>query len=144
MAMSQAVEPLWVETMPRPVRRMVEQIPKDEVLSGAGLRAARDSLGLSAKDLANAVGASVRMVQIWETQDHVPAWVYGEILFLFEVTDQWVERLRQTSGTVAIHRDGWRIVEDNRILPENWWRVIVGRVIGNDGAGDVQWDMSDK
>lgn len=142
MDSSRDIGPLWVEVMPRPVRRMVEENPEHEVLSGAGLRAARDSLGLSAKDLAHALGASPRMVQIWETQDSVPAWVYGEILFLYEVTDQWMRTLSGASHPITIRRDGWRIVEDNRILPESWWRAAVGRVLGKDGALDVQWDTT--
>lgn len=144
MSSGQVAEPRWVAEMPRPVRRMVEQLPTRDPLTGAGLRAARDSLGLSAKDLAHALGASLRMVQIWETQDHIPAWVHGEIIFLFEITGHWIKTLSNVTGPISIHRDGWRIVEDDRIMPENWWRTIVGRAIDGNAALDVRWGMSTK
>lgn len=137
-------EPQWVDTMPRPARRMVEQPPVQDSLTGAGLRAVRDSMGLSAKDLAHALGASLRMVQIWETQDQIPAWVTGEVEFLIHVTEQWARGVASASGPISIHRDGWRIVEDDRIMPENWWRTIVGRAIGEGLGAQVQWDMTGK
>lgn len=137
-------EPQWVETIPQPVRRMVEPPSEYDPLTGAGLRAIRDSLALSAKDLAHALGASLRMVQMWETQDQVPAWAVGEVGFLLQVTDQWIEELAGAVGAVSIRRDGWRIVEDNRIMPESWWRGVVGRVIGNGSALQVRWGMPGK
>ncbi|MGP6175462.1 helix-turn-helix domain-containing protein [Corynebacterium sp. A21] len=144
MSSGQVIEPDWVTEMPRPVRRMVEQIPSRDPLTGAGLRAARDSLGLSAKDLAHALGASLRMVQIWETQDHIPSWVHGEVVFLVETTDLWIKTLAGTTGPVSIHREGWRLVEDDRIMPESWWRTVVGRALDGNIALDVRWGMPTK
>lgn len=137
-------EPRWVETMPRPVRRMVEPPSQYSPLTGAGLRAIRESLGMSAKDLANALGASLRMVQMWEGQEQVPAWAVGEVQFLIQVTEQWTKELASAAGAVSIRRDGWRIVEDDRIMPEGWWRATVGRVLGEGSALQVRWNMPEK
>lgn len=95
--------------------------------SGRALRCIRESLGLSARDFATFMNASHRTVQRWEADDLIPGVAESALLKLIEITELWEQELTE-AHQVAIYRSGYREV-DGFVLPESWWRALVGRVL---------------
>lgn len=97
-------------------------------ISGARLRAVRDHLGMSDAQAATVLGISRRTLIRWEASDEIPAAGARRLAYLVRLTEEVVEHLSARGGQVAIRRDGWRDIGGHTVLPESWWRTVVGRV----------------
>lgn len=107
---------------------MWEHNPEHEPRSGAALRVTREALGLSAADLARALGVGLRAVQYWEADSSMPGFAESALRRLIDHTNLWLSAAEE-AGQIGIHRSGYRVV-DHFVLPERWWHVIVGRALG--------------
>lgn len=110
----------------------------DSEISGAELRVAREALGMSAKDLAHWLGVGARSVQRWEAQTP-PMWVDSMIALLTEESERWVDVLARHRAEVTVHHSGWRLHDDQWVLPESWWHVVVGRARRRNPTLAVEW-----
>ncbi|QMV84081.1 helix-turn-helix domain-containing protein [Corynebacterium hindlerae] len=108
-------------------RAMTDPTDADSI-TGAHLRALREAFGMSAKDLADFLACSLRVVQRWEATT-APAWAVVELDTLTNDSLAWLEKLDQHSGTVPMWRDGFHISQDGRQLPASWWRMLVGHAM---------------
>ena len=95
--------------------------------SGHALRCIREALGLSARDFALFTNVSTRTVQRWETDDLIPGIAESALLKLVEITTLCEQELGEAQQ-VTIYRSGYREV-DGFVLPESWWRALVGRAL---------------
>lgn len=102
--------------------------PEHAPRSGPALRVTREALGLSAADLARALGVGLRSVQYWEAEDRIPGFAESALRSLADHTNLWLLSTKE-AGQVGIHRKGYRVV-DRFLLPERWWHVVVGRALG--------------
>lgn len=104
-----------------------EHNPEHTPRSGPALRVTRESLGLSAADLARALGVGLTTVQFWEAKVRVPGYTESALRSLIDHTNLWLLSAKE-AGQVGIHRKGYRVV-DRFLLPESWWHVVVGRAL---------------
>lgn len=111
---------------------------RDAEISGAELRAAREALGLSALDVAHFLGVAHRTAQRWESHTP-PMWVDATLGLLDEETERWVDVLARHRAEITIYHDGWRLHDDQWVLPESWWHVVVGRARRRNPSLAVEW-----
>lgn len=97
-------------------------------LSGAEFRACREAMGLSGADVAKWLGVGLRSVRRWEASEP-PMWVAPLMDDLAAVAARWVADLAAVGaeGVAVVHHDGFRVVGPGWVVPEAWWRVVVGR-----------------
>lgn len=95
--------------------------------SGIALRLTREGLGLSGRDLAQALHVALRTAQRWETLDSIPPWVEHAVNSIGLHTAVWEAELLE-ADRVAVRRGGYRMV-GQFVLPESWWRALVGRAL---------------
>lgn len=100
-----------------------------EATTGVGARVIRESLCLSADDLALWLGVSQRTVYYWESAPIAPVWVTTALVELGELTDEWVARINAEMMVCDVYRSGCREMGGGHVLPESWWRMVVGRAM---------------
>lgn len=103
------------------LRTPIEELTE---LSGLEFGLIRESLGLSAKQLAEWLGVAKFTVLRWEALDVVPPVPTAGITKITAASDMWAHRLA-VGAEARVYQGGWRIV-DGRPLPESWWRGLVG------------------
>lgn len=107
-------------------------------LNGAELRAQREVLGLSARDLAECFGCNLRSLQRWEA-GFVPGWAVLQFMEIIEETDSWQAQLEDHSGVVMMFHEGWHITDIGKALPASWWRALVGQALLKNTMLFAEW-----
>ncbi|MEZ2122986.1 hypothetical protein [Corynebacterium sp. CCM 9203] len=110
------------------------------VMEPAELRARLDALGLSEMKAAQWLGIGDRTIRRWMagTPPRSADRFSAAIEVLMDTTDEWVDRL-STAAEVEVYHDGWRILDDGTVLPESWWRTIVGRAAHRNPQLIINW-----
>ena len=107
-------------------------------ISGAHLRVVRESLGLSGQDLATWLGVGLRTVRRWEA-GRPPAWVHSMLFLLDQETQNWADIITRHRHRATIYHDGWRLHDDQWVLPETWWHAVVARAVSRNPGIPVWW-----
>jgi transcriptional regulator with XRE-family HTH domain len=104
--------------------------------SGLAMRLARESLGLSADQLSEFIGVSLRTVQYWEAASQIPGHAETALKALETETAKWQEELAGARN-IIVHKDGHRRIA-NRWIDESWWRAVAGKAVSLTGATVAQ------
>lgn len=119
--------PEHFQTRPDDLLRKVFDPTPITCRSGIALRLTREGLGLSGRDLAQALHVATRTVQRWETLESIPPWVEHAVNAIGMHTVMWEAELLE-ADRVGVRRGGYRMV-GQFVLPESWWRAVVGRAL---------------
>lgn len=118
-----------------PTPEKAYRLPHPEPRPGLALRLTRESLGLSAQDIAFFTGHSLRTVQYWEASTYIPDYAETAIRDLEEETSRWEKEIAGKRN-IIIYRDGYRKCGQSWIA-ESWWRSLVGKAVSETGASAV-------
>lgn len=121
----------------------------ESLMTGAQVRAVRDVLNLTAREMASLMGTSTRTLQRMSVPGAIISTpmvrTISELICESDRLRGLIVELADAYGNVQLHRHGWRqLPESGRWIPEALWVQLVGEVwraevVRAGGVDSVSW-----
>ena len=121
----------------------------ESLMTGAQVRAVRDVLSLTAREMASLMGTSTRTLQRMSVPGAIISTpmvrTISELICEIDRLRGLIVDLADAYGNIALHRHGWRqLPESGRWIPEALWVQLVGEVwraevVAAGGIEHVPW-----
>lgn len=121
----------------------------ESLMTGAQVRAVRDVLSLTAREMASLMGTSTRTLQRMSVPGAIISTpmvrTISELICEIDRLRDLIVELADAYGNVELHRHGWRqLPESGRWIPEALWVQLVGEVwraevVRAGGVDSVSW-----
>ena len=103
------------------------------LMTGAQVRAVRDVLNLTAREMASLMGTSTRTLQRMSVPSALLSTpmvhTLSELVREIDVLRELITTMARAQGNIKLHRHGWRkLPESGRWIPEALWVQLVGEV----------------
>ena len=119
------------------------------LMTGAQVRAVRDVLNLTAREMASLMGTSTRTLQRMSVPSALLSTpmvrTLSELVREIDALRELISTMARVQGNIQLHRHGWRqLPESGRWIPEALWVQLVGEVwraevVADGGIEHVPW-----
>lgn len=119
------------------------------LMTGAQVRAVRDVLNLTAREMASLMGTSTRTLQRMSVPSALLSTpmvrTLSELVREIDALRELISTMARVQGNIQLHRHGWRqLPESGRWIPEALWVQLVGEVwraevVAAGGIEHVPW-----
>ena len=119
------------------------------LMTGAQVRAVRDVLNLTAREMASLMGTSTRTLQRMSVPSALLSTpmvrTLSELVREIDTLRELITTMARAQGNIQLHRHGWRqLPESGRWIPEALWVQLVGEVwraevVAAGGIEHVPW-----